>query len=236
MRSTPAARRDGVRARAFRTRPLLVGAAIVAAAAAVVVALAFIGSGGADPRPRSSPVDFSGLAQAGPVLGDPAAPVEIVEYADLQCPFCAQAASAVLPQTIDRWVRPGVARVRFEPLTFLGPDSVRGGLAAAAAARQDILWQFVDGVYAAQGAENSGWLTDALVRDVARRHGADMTRFEGDRVSEGVRAQLQEATARARASGILSTPTFVVRGPRGERRLEGVPAPSDLDRAVEAVR
>ncbi len=203
----------------------------------VVVILALVSARGGESAARpAAVVDLSGIPQSGAVLGQASAPVEILEFADLQCPFCAQAAASTLPGAIDRWVRPGTARIVFEPLAFIGPDSLRGALAALSAGRQDRLWQLVESIYGHQGAENAGWLSDAFLRDTARSVGLDVDRFDADRASPSVGSAVQQAGSLAQRAGVQSTPTFIVRGPRGERRIAGVPSGEELDAAIEEVR
>lgn len=98
---------------------------------------------------------FSGIPQHGDTLGRPDAPLTLVEFADLQCPFCAQYALDVLPTIIDRYVRTGYVRLVFRPLRFLGPDSRTAAAAVGSAASQNRMWEFVDAFYHRQGAENS---------------------------------------------------------------------------------
>ena len=75
---------------------------------------------------------FRGIPQSGPTLGDPGAPVTMIEYADLQCPFCGAYTRDTLPTLVKRYVRTGKVRMELRPITILGPDS---GTAHAAAAR-----------------------------------------------------------------------------------------------------
>ena len=49
----------------------------------------------------------------------------MVEFADLQCPFCAEYTKNVVPTIVNRYVRPGKLRIEFRPLTFIGPDSAK---------------------------------------------------------------------------------------------------------------
>jgi protein-disulfide isomerase len=198
-------------------------------AALAVLALALLAGGGpAGAAPARIPED-------GPRLGRATAPVEIREYADLQCPFCRDAALRTVPGVVRDLVAAGRVRLVFRPLAFIGPDSLRGARAAVAAGRQDRLWPLVERLYRAQGAENSGWLSEARLRSAARAAGLDLARFDRDRRSPAALAALRAAQREAQAAGVRATPTWVVRGPRGTRTLEGVPTPAQVARAVRAV-
>ena len=71
------------------------------------------------------------IPQSNIYLGNPAAPVRLVEFADPQCPFCREYALQVLPQLVQDYVRSGKVRMEFRILSFLGKDSVTAGRAAA---------------------------------------------------------------------------------------------------------
>ena len=212
---------------------------VIAAAAILVAVLAVVSSRSGDAKPTASTGDaisLAGIPQAGPVLGRADAPVEIVEFADLQCPACRQAASETLPTLIDKWVRPGTARLRFSPMSFIGPDSVKGARAAIAAGNQNVLWQFVERLYQLQGTENGGWLSDSLIRDVARQSGADTARLDVDRESATAKTALDASNAGAQQAGVQSTPSFLIRGARGQRLLVGVSSQADFAAAITALR
>src|SRR5262249_36108605 len=110
---------------------------------------------------------LQGIPQKGNVLGSAKAPVTLAEYVDLQCPYCREFETAVMPTVIQRYVRPGTLRVELRPLTIIGPDSVRGRNAAIAAGDQDRLFDFTQLTYANQGTENTGWLDDDFVKAAA---------------------------------------------------------------------
>jgi protein-disulfide isomerase len=115
----------------------LLGAAAALAAVIVVVAIV-VSQGGAEDD--GAPARVQNIPQDGVYLGDPNAPATLIEFADLQCPFCAEYAAETLPWVIDRYVRDGRLRLELRLLAFLGPDSVRGRQWANAAALQDKLW------------------------------------------------------------------------------------------------
>lgn len=153
---------------------------------------------------------FRGIPQRGTLLGRPDAPVTIIEFADLQCPYCGQFARDVLPEVVRRYVRTGKVRVDLRVLTFLGPDSVQAAELAAAAGLQGKLHQFVDLVYRNQGEEKSGWVTDAYLRRIATAAGLDVKRAFGDRRGPLAKGLLAVARQDAKEADVPSTPWFLV--------------------------
>jgi protein-disulfide isomerase len=198
-----------------RRRRLTIFGAILATAAVALVAVVLVSSAGEDDEEAAERVSlYEGIPQEGPWLGRPDAPVVVEEYADLQCPFCAAFSEQQLPGIVEDYVRTGRVRLRLRLLTFLGPDSVKGARTAKAAARQNRMWQFVEAFYADQGPENSGFVTDVFLRDLARRAGVDADRALRERNEDAIERDLTEDTDAAKALKVESTPTFAV-GPRG---------------------
>jgi protein-disulfide isomerase len=154
---------------------------------------------------------FAGIPQQGITLGEPKAPVTLVEFADLQCPFCRQFAQNALPTLVDRYVRAGKLRLEFRNLAFIGPDSRTAAQAAAGAAAQNKLWPFIDLFYANQGEENSGYVTQGFLRQVAGGvRGLDPSRALRDGAGAQASAQLAQAQALATSNGVSSTPSFLL--------------------------
>jgi protein-disulfide isomerase len=152
-----------------------------------------------------------GIPQHGLVLGDPRAPVRMVEFADLQCPYCDEFATQALPQLIARYVRPGKLSIEFRNLAFIGPDSVRAARAAAGAEQQNRLWNFVELMYCNQGQENTGYVTPIYLRHLfAAIPDLNVARAERDSLGPGSTATLAAATAQARAAGVNATPSFLI--------------------------
>jgi protein-disulfide isomerase len=212
-----------------RTRVLPRLAALAALALAVVLAAALAGPSGEQPRPAADAAVearlFDGIPQDGIALGSPAAPAVLIEFADLQCPFCADYARDVLPIVVERYVRPGRLRLELHVLSFLGEDSIRAGSMAAAASQQDRLWPFVDGFYRHQGRENSGYATDDFLRRIGElTPGLAVRRALADRSHPPARRRLAQADAAARSLGTDHTPAFFLRHGGGPARPLGPPA------------
>ena len=224
-----------------RRRRRLILAAILAAGIAVGILIALSASGGDGNGGASGGEvlgveevrqELAGVEQAGARLGAEGAPVRIEEFGDLQCPFCAQAASAVVPLVVEKLVRPGKASLTFRTLEFIGDDSARGARAAHAAAVQNRTWELVEVLYRNQGGENDGWLSADLVAGAAAALGLDVARLEADMGSEAVANAMALDESAAREGGIQSTPTFRVSGSAGTEVLTGEDAQS-ID-AIEA--
>lgn len=211
------------------TRLRLLGAA-AAVAVIVVVAAIVISQGGADDDEASPPPRVERIAQDGVWLGDPNAPATLIEFADLQCPFCAEFATNQLPGLIDRYVRPGRLRLELRLLAFIGPDSERARQVAHAAALQDRMWNYTDRFFRNQGPENSGYATDSFLQQLARQTpGLDVEQLAGDFGNREAEALTREAESLGRQLQVDGTPSFyLVR--------DGVePEPIEIDQLDEAL-
>ena len=192
---------------------LAFGGALAVAAALVVVAVVFrdgSDDSGNEPPPAAT-VDFTGIPQDGAILGDPAATVRLIEYADLQCPGCQQYALSVFPGIVDDYVRPGRVKAEFRGYPFLGEDSFKAQRFVSAAGLQDRLWNLQEALYRNQGAENSGWVTDDLIRELAAEiDGLDVDQLFVDAESDEVAQAVDDGVAQAEAAGVPGTPTFFI--------------------------
>jgi protein-disulfide isomerase len=158
---------------------------------------------------------LTGIPQNGNVLGNPSAPVQVIEYADIQCPYCRDAESHTFSDVIARYVRPGKASLELRLLGSMGPDSTRGRLAALAAGRQGKLFDLVALLFRSQGTENTGWLTGALVRHAARSiPGLEVTRLVADMSSPEVENEARVLESQIAHDHVTETPTIFV-GKRG---------------------
>ncbi len=200
-------------------RTLALVAVVGAVVAGVLIGVSVLGSssskrsttsiGGASEVSRL----LSGVPQHGIVLGSSSAPVTLVEYADLQCPYCAEFATSTLPQLIASYVRTGKARIEFRGVAILGPESETALRSVVSAARQDRLWNMVELLYLNQGAENSGWVNDDLLRATgAKVSGLDVSKMLADRSSSSTDAAIKVAAQQATnlMGSRIQTPTFEV--------------------------
>ena len=189
--------------------------AVALIVAAALIAASVIGTRGGEPAqadqlsPNDAPALLQGIPQSGPALGRPDAPVTLVEFADPQCPYCAQWSGQAFPELVRNYVRPGKVRVIFAGLAFIGPDSDEALRFALAAGRQGKLWQVMDLLYANQGAENSGWVSQDVLREIGDAvPGLDVERALRETQSQEVESQLAAAKDLQARLGVRSTPSF----------------------------
>jgi protein-disulfide isomerase len=166
------------------------------------------------PTSSSTPWTSSAPPEAGPddhVRGD--GPV-VIEYADLECPYCAQA-HLILKQL-------PITRVfRHFPVSSKHPRARALAQAAEAAGLQGRFWEMHDSLL-----EDQGHLDDPHLWERARRLGLDLDRFEADRRSEAVADRVERDFRSGIRAGITTTPTQFVDGVAHP----GVPAGELLER------
>jgi protein-disulfide isomerase len=143
--------------------------------------------------------------------------VTLVEYADFQCPYCADWTADAFPAIVDEYVRQGRVRVVFRGLAFIGSESGSALRTALAAGEQGRLWNVVHLLFRNQGPENGGWVTeDLLVRIGGSVAGLDAARMLEARASVAVERELAAAQRAAGVAGVRGTPSFEA-GPTGGR-------------------
>jgi protein-disulfide isomerase len=105
-----------------------------------------------------------------------------------------------------------------------------------AAGLQNKLWNLADALYAQQGAENSGWITNAVILAAARAAGANGQKILADMGSAAVNAKLATAQKQATADKLQGTPTFIVQRPPALPQPLSVSAldPATFDGALSA--
>ena len=186
--------------------------AIVVTVALVVVAVIGRNDSSAPPATATPVVDLSGIPQDNRVLGRPNAAVTLIEYADPQCPACRAYTESIFPTVVNDYVRPGKVETEFRGFPFIGEDSVKAYRFLLAAGLQNRLWNLQEAMYRNQGGENSGWVTDDLIRELAAQiPGLDVNRLFADAGSTKIVQEADSAGAAAQAAGIQGTPTLLIK-------------------------
>ena len=201
-------------------------AGVAVAALAVIAALVAIQASGSD----SATLPPRIAEGEGRMLGDPNAPVTIVEYADFQCPICKRAETSVISQIEKDYIVRGKVNLDFRMFPFLGQESFSAAQAAEAADAQGKFWEYHDALFNAQGAENSGAFSRDRLVALAQQVGLDVPRFEADLDAQTYLPSVQEEAAAARSAGVHSTPTFFING----KQIVGAQPYAQFKSAIDA--
>jgi protein-disulfide isomerase len=221
-----------------RQRLLRLAAAAVflaVVAVAVLIVVNSTGSGGDTNLEQKAEVNrlLAGIPQRGMLLGDPRAPVELVEFGDLQCPVCAGYAREILPPIVENEVKRSEVKIDFRNFTIIGEQSLPAGAAALAAGVQGRGWNYVELFYRNQGEENSGYADDEFLEAVAAGAGVEnVARWQRERGQ--LKPEVERTTAEAQRLGFDGTPSFAVKGPKTDG-LEPLGTPGSTEALEEAI-
>jgi protein-disulfide isomerase len=139
-------------------------------------------------------------------LGEASAPVEIVEFSDFQCPYCARASSTV-KQVLERYA--GRVRLTFRhyPLTVIHKDAAKAAEAASCAGDQKRFWEMHDRLFA-----NPQALRVTDLKKAAADLGLDSAKFDAC-LENGQHTSTWKRDLRAGQDyGVGGTPTFFING------------------------
>jgi protein-disulfide isomerase len=161
-------------------------------------------------------------------LGDPKAPVTMVEYASVGCPHCAKWHNEVFAAFKAKYIDTG--KVRFVVRECLTGDVTlaAGGFMAARCAGPGKYFQVLDEIFERQAEI---FQNGALLREIAAHAGLSDAAYTACLSDQAALAALQARVQRhADADKVTSTPTFDING----QRLEGYQSMDQLDAAIAA--
>ena len=160
-------------------------------------------------------------AQAeGHLLGNPNAPVQVLEFADFECPSCGQFATITEPDVRKRLVETGLVAYRYFdfPLS-IHRNTIAASSAAACAGDQGKFWEMHDRIFEGQNDWNSEATTrpNKVFAQYAKDLGLDTGKWQSC-VDAGTHLPVIEANRKEGERRMIeSTPTFVI----GKRQIPG---------------
>ncbi|MCB9008918.1 MAG: thioredoxin domain-containing protein [Ardenticatenaceae bacterium] len=166
----------------------------------------------AQPQTPTGPVDVP--IDGAYAVGDPNAPITIIEYTDYQCPFCSRHFEQTYGLLKENYIDTGVVYYVFKdfPLTQIHPQAMLAANAARCAGEQDSYAAMHDTLFATQAEWNGRTDADTLFNQYAAEMGLDAEQFAtclADRTyEERIIADLNEGAS----YGINGTPGFFLNG------------------------
>jgi len=171
-----------------------------------------------------------GLTRDDRILGNPEAPITIVEYASLTCPHCAHFTNDVLPELKKKWIDTGKAKLVLRDYPLDEP-ALRAAMIARCAP-PDRFYAYVDTFFGAQ----EKWVTARDYRDALARlvKLGGMSRDEFDNCLKNTALENKIVEGRLIASKELdvnSTPTFFING----TKFTGAPTVEEFDKVLSGL-
>lgn len=208
------------------------GAIVAVVAVAGVAAIGYVVS-----RPRAvqqiDPASLPRVEAAGILKGNPDAPVQVIEFADFECPACGNFAMVTAPDVMKRLVETGQVAFRFYDLPLeMHRNAVPAHNAAHCANEQGRFWEMADLIFAGQ----FDWNTQAsrnpkrVFQGYADRLGLDVDKWSECVDSGRMLPQIFANRDEAGRYRVRSTPTFVI----GGQVVEGSIPYDEFKRYVDA--
>ena len=152
----------------------------------------------------------------GYTMGDPNAPVEIIEFADFECPGCGQFAMVTEPDIRKNLIETGQARFRFLdfPVNSSHVNSLTASLAAGCAHDQGKFWQMHDLIFQTQGEWSTPYTDNPrkVMDRLAGQLGLNMQQYTECMDSKKYQANVKANAEEAARVGAGSTPSFLIGG------------------------
>jgi protein-disulfide isomerase len=236
----------GVRPRQASPRALAIAGGVVLLAVIAIVLGVTLGGGGGNSGPAVSDLPkvgnanaatalpgaqeanalFKGIPQQGLVLGKPSAPVEMEMFIDVQCPICQQYEVNSLPTIVQKYIRTGKVQLHLQPWAFLGgqgSQSFSGRLGLIAASFQNKGFEYAKVLYDNQGQEESGWLTDQMMGQIAASvNGLKVQQVLSEKNDSSAKTIADKVDQLAKAAKVTGTPTILI-GPTGGKLKDIMP-------------
>lgn len=168
------------------------------------------------------------MENGSPILGDPNAPVTLVEFGDYQCYFCNQFFHTTEDDLFKNYVETGKVKVIFKDYTIIGPDSIAAAHATHCADDQGKFWEYHDTLYDHWTGENNGWASSENLLQFARNIGLDIDEFSNCMLDSKYTSIITNSNQDAKDLGLTGTPAFFIIGPDNKITKIGGAQPYDI--------
>ncbi len=157
---------------------------------------------------------LAGIPEQGSTLGSPAAPVTLLYFGDLQCPFCREFTLGALRPLITSYVRSGKLKIEYRSLQTATRDRATfetQQIAALAAGRQNKLWPYIELFYLEQGKEDTGYVNESFLDGLAQQvSGLNLIAWSAARTDPRLANMIASDARVAAHVGFNATPSFLM--------------------------
>ena len=150
------------------------------------------------------------LSNGSPILGDPDAPITLVEFGDYQCHYCNVFFQSIEKDILKNYVNTGKVKIIFKDYNIIGEDSVKASQGAHCANDQGLFWEYHDILYSNWTGENNGWASGTNLTNFAEEIGLDMNKWTECMMQQKHSQTILSSNDDARALELTGTPAFFV--------------------------
>ena len=151
------------------------------------------------------------IENGSPMMGDPSAPITILEWGDYQCTFCFRFHESSLKILEDEYIDTGKVNLVFKDFPLNGPDSILAAEASYCAGEQGKYWEYHDEIYTNWAGEKTGWITRASLTSFAESvEMSDINEFHECMNLQRHQQRVLDLEQFGREIGVDATPSFFV--------------------------
>ena len=156
------------------------------------------------------------LSNGSPILGDPNAPITLVEFGDYQCHYCNVFFQSIEKDILKNYVDTGKVKIIFKDYNIIGEDSVIASQGAHCANDQGLFWEYHDILYSNWTGENNGWASSENLAIFAQQIDLNMNKWS-ECMKKGSHSQIiLKSNDDARALELTGTPAFFIINSEGK--------------------
>jgi protein-disulfide isomerase len=145
-----------------------------------------------------------------PIMGDPDAPITILEWGDYQCTFCYKFHQDTLDIINEEFIKTGKVKVIFKDFPLNGPDSKLAAESSYCAHDQGKYWEYHDQLYENWAGERTGWITREALSEFAKSINLDTAEFNKCLNESKHENKINSIYEFGKQIGIDATPSFLV--------------------------
>jgi len=172
------------------------------------------------------------MENGSPILGDPNAPITVVEFGDYQCFFCNKFFHETEDALLKNYVETGKVKVIFKDFTIIGADSITAANAAHCASDQGKFWEYHDTLYNHWTGENNEWASSENLLQFAKDLGLDTDKFSKCMINSNHNPIIVHSNQDAKDLGLTGTPAFFIIGPDNKVTKIGGAQPYDVFKRI----
>jgi len=203
--------------------------AVLAVGLGIAVFVLLKSGGGAPAAAAGPPPSVVDDGFRGYTLGDSSAKVEITEYSDFECPFCANFATIQMPTIKEQLIATGKVRWRYRDFPIPGHAYGRfAAHAAQCAGEQGKFWEMHDQLFYHHQWAQTGKDPSRLFRDFAQAIGLDLARYDACMKSGRFASRIEFSRQEGLSKLVDGTPTFYING----KKFDGPRANSDVFKSI----